>query len=83
MSETVAVTIEVEAAAAAAMADARTRAAIGRLVSRVLNPQPGPSQLAQAIAAAKAEARAAGLTDTAIDAELAAYNGERRGDPRA
>ena len=54
MSETVAVTIEVEAAAAAAMADARTRAAIGRLVSRVLNPQPGPSELAQAIAAAKA-----------------------------
>jgi len=37
-----------------------------------------PGELAQAIAAAKAEARAAGLTDAEIDAELAAYNTERR-----
>jgi hypothetical protein len=35
--------------------------------------------LAEAIAETKAEARAAGLTDAAIDAELAAYNAERRG----
>ncbi len=34
--------------------------------------------LAQAIAAAKAEARAAGLTDADIDAELAAWKAERR-----
>ena len=56
---------------------------MGRLVSRVLNPRPGPSELAQAIAEAKAEARAAGLTDADIDAELAAYNAERRGGPAA
>ncbi|HEV7266349.1 MAG TPA: hypothetical protein VGN83_15715 [Falsiroseomonas sp.] len=37
-----------------------------------------PGELARAIAAAKAEARAAGLTDAEIDAELAAYNTERR-----
>ena len=79
MSDTVPVTIEVDAGAAAAMTDARTRAAVGRLVRRVLAPQPGPSELARAIAAAKAEAHAAGLTDAAIDAELAAYNAERRG----
>ena len=39
----------------------------------------GLSPLAQAIADLKAEARAAGLTDAEIDAELEAYNAERRG----
>lgn len=83
MPDTVPVTIEVEPGAAAALGDPRTRAAMGRLVSRVLNPRPGPSELARAIAEAKAEARAAGLTDADIDAELAAYNAERRGGPTA
>ena len=76
MDRTVDVTIPVEAAAA--LADARNRAAVGRLVSRVLRPRSGPSPLAQAIAEIKAEARAAGLTDADLDAELAAYNAERR-----
>ena len=58
-------------------------AAIGRLVSRVLRPRQGPSELARAIAEAKAAARAAGLTDADIDAELAAYNAEQRGAPAA
>ena len=75
------VTIEVEPGVAAALADARTRAAMGRLVSRVLRPRPGPSELAQAIADAKAEARASRLIDADIDAELDAYNAERRGNP--
>ena len=83
MPDTVPVTIEVEPAAAAALGDPRTRAAMGRLVSRVLNPRPGPSELARAIAEAKAEARVAGLTDADIDAELEAYNAERRGSPAA
>ncbi|SDD96400.1 hypothetical protein [Belnapia rosea] len=83
MPDTVPVTIEVEPGAAAALGDPRTRAAMGRLVSRVLNPHPGPSELAQAIAAAKAEARAAGLTDADIDAELTAYNAEWRDSPSA
>lgn len=73
MPDTVPVTIEVEPGAAAALGDPRTRAAVGRLVSRVLSPRPGPSDLAQAIA----EARAAGLTDADIDAELAAHEAER------
>ncbi len=81
MPDTVPVTIEVDAIAAAALADARTRAAMGRLVSRVLHPRPGPSELAQAIADAKAEARGAGLTDADIDAELDTYNAERRATP--
>jgi len=78
MTKTVDVTIPVEPEAAAALDDARNREAIGRLVSRVLRPGAGPTPLARAIAAMKAEARAAGLTDAEIDAELAAYNAERR-----
>ncbi len=78
MDSTVDVTIPVEPEAAATLADARNRAAVGRLVSRVLRPRSGPSALAQAIAELKAEARAAGLTDEDIDAELVAYNAERR-----
>ena len=45
----------------------------------MLRPHSGPSPLALAIAEMKADARAAGLTDADIDAELAAYNAERRG----
>lgn len=71
-------TIPVDAEAAAALADARNRDAVGRLVSRVLRPHAGPSPLAQAIADLKAEVRQAGLTDVDIDAELSAYNAERR-----
>lgn len=82
MDRTVDVIIPVEPEAAAALADARNREAVGRLVSRVLRPRSGPSPLAAAIAELKAEARAAGLTDAEIEAELAAYNAERR-DRRA
>jgi len=78
MDRTVDVTIPVEPEAAAALADARKREAVGRLVSRVLRPRAGPSPLAEAIAKLKAEATAADLSDADIDAELAAYNAERR-----
>ncbi len=79
MSKTVDVTIPVEPETAAALEDERNREAVGRLISRVLRPGSGPTPLARAIAAMKAEARAADLTDGDIDAELAAYNAERRG----
>ena len=78
MPKTIDITIPVEADAAAALRDVRNREAVGRLVSRVLRPQAGPSPLAQAIAALKADARGAGLSDADVDAELAAYNAERR-----
>jgi hypothetical protein len=83
MDNLVDISIPVEPEAAQALADQRNRAAMGRLVSRVLRPHAGPSALARAIAAAKTEARAAGLTDSDIDAELAAYNAERRATPAA
>jgi len=78
MDNTIDVTIPVEPEAAAALADTRNREAVGRLISRVFSSRPGPSPLAQAIAALKAEVRQAGLTDVEIDAELAAYNAEHR-----
>ncbi len=74
--KTIDVTIPVEDAAA--LTDARNRGAVGRLDGRVLRPGSGPAPLAQAIAEMKADARAAGLSDADIDAELAAYNAERR-----
>ena len=49
----------------------------------MLRPPQGPSELARAIADAKAEARDAGLADGDIDAELENYNAERRGPPAA
>jgi hypothetical protein len=79
MDKTVDVTIPVEPEVVAALADVRNREAIGRLVSRVLRQASGPTPLAQAIADMKADTRAAGLSDADIDAELAAYNAERRG----
>jgi len=82
MDKTIDVTIPVEPEVAAALTDARNREAVGRLVSRVLRPRAGPSPLARAIAELKAEARAAGLSDADINAELAAYNAERRGSSR-
>jgi hypothetical protein len=78
MDNTVDVTIPVDPEAAATLADARNREAAGQLVSRVLRPRSGPKPLAQAIAEMKAAVRTAGLTDADIDAELAAYNAERR-----
>ena len=74
--------LPVEPEAAAALADGPNRETVGRLVSRVLRPRSGPSPLARAIAELKAETRAAGLRDEEIDAELEAYNAERR-DRRA
>jgi hypothetical protein len=78
MGNTVEVSIPVEPEVAAALQSAHNREAVGRLISRVLRPRPGNDPLVEAIAALKAEVRASGLTDLEIDAELHAYNAERR-----
>ena len=78
MEKTVDVVIPVAEEAATALTDSRNREAVGRLVSRVLRPGAGPSPLAQAIADMKRDIRNSGLSDAKIDAELAAYNAERR-----
>ena len=77
MLDTVPVTLEVEPAAAAALDDPATRARIGRLVSRVLQPA-GVERLIAAMDALAAEAERRGLTDEILEEELAAYNAERR-----
>ncbi len=78
MDNMIDVTIPVEREAAAALADTHNRQTVGRLISRVFSSHSGPSPLAQALAALKAEVRHAGLTDAEIDAELAQCNTERR-----
>jgi hypothetical protein len=79
MDDVVMVEIPVLRDAAAALGDERRRATVGKLVSNLLRPSsPKDDPLALIIAEIKAEARADGLTDEEIDAELAAYNGENR-----
>jgi len=73
MGKTVEVTIPVEQEAAEALADARNRDAVSRLISRVLRRGSGPTPLSRVIVEMKADARAAGLNDADIDAELVAY----------
>lgn len=79
MDEIVQVTIPVDAESAEVLADPRNREAAGRLVSRALRRHLGPSPLAQALNEIQDSARAAGLTEAEVDAELEAYNAERRG----
>jgi hypothetical protein len=79
VNETTRIEIPVEAETARALADARRREAVGRLVDRMVRPAAGDDPLAALLADAARQGRGAGLTDEEVDAELAAYNGERRG----
>jgi hypothetical protein len=74
------VAIPVEAGVADALADEATRARIGRLVSRMLRP-PSVEGLLAVMDALSAEAERRGLDDEILEAELAAYNAERRDPP--
>lgn len=78
MPGTVEVAIPVEAEAAAALTDARQREAIGRIVSRILRPQPGQDPLLDAMQRLGADARAKGLTPQILADELAAHKTQRR-----
>lgn len=74
MDGSVLVPIPVSPQAAELLRDHKRAERVGKWVSTML----ADDALASAIAAAKAEAHANGLTDEIIDAELAAYNAERR-----
>lgn len=78
MDSTVDVTIPVEPEAAKALESPARREAVGRYLSGLLKEGHIPAALAAAIADAKREARARGLTDEGIDAELEAWRAERR-----
>lgn len=76
MTDLVKVGIEVSPEAAELLKDDERRRAFGELISRsVMEPL---DELRSLIREIKADARAAGLTDEDIDAELEAYNAERR-----
>lgn len=78
MSKASRIEIPVEEATAAALADVRRREAVGRLVDRLVRPGADDPLIALFERIAD-EAQKAGLTEAEIDAELTAYNAERRG----
>lgn len=78
MDNTVDVIIPVDAEAARALDSPARREAVGRYLSELLKGGRVRDVLAQAIVAAKSEARANGLTDEDIDAELEAWRAEQK-----
>lgn len=77
---TVDVVIPIEDAAARQLqADPLKRAALGRLISEWMSAGDHGERLIGAMRQMSAEAAARGLTDDILEAELAAYNAERRG----
>lgn len=77
MTELSKIEIPVEEATAAALSDPRRRKAVGRLVDRLVRPG-ADDPLIPLFERTAAQAREAGLTEAEIEAELAAYNAERR-----
>jgi hypothetical protein len=78
MNRTVSIEILVDKSAAEALADVDQRARIGRLVSQVARLHKGPDLLAAILERTSGAAQMSGLADEEIDAELTAYNAERR-----
>jgi hypothetical protein len=79
MNEVVMIEIPVTPEAAEALGDLARRQRVGKLVSSMLRPEsPDADPLAAIFASIKSAARADGLTDEDIEAELAAYNAEGR-----
>jgi hypothetical protein len=77
MPEIVDVAIPVEAEAAQVLADARKREAVGRIISRLLRPQPGQDPLLDAMRRLSADASAKGLTPEILERELADHKAGR------
>ncbi len=79
---TVPVTFEVDPEIATALGEAATHARVERLIRRTTRPAPdGVEHLFAAMAALSDDARRHGLTDEILEAELEAYNAERRDRP--
>ena len=78
MNEIVKVEQPIDADAAMAIETPARRAAAGRYLSSLLTGEGIPHALAETIVDAKQEARANGLTDEDIDAELEAWRAEPR-----
>ncbi len=78
MTELVKVEIMVAPETASALRDVRRAEAAGRILDRIVHPEIGDDPLLAVLEATRSDARAAGLTDADIDAELEAYRAERR-----
>jgi hypothetical protein len=78
MDNTVDVIIPVDAEAAKTLESPARREAVGRYLGGLLKGGRARDVLKEAIAEAKREARAHGLTDEEIDAELDEWRAERR-----
>jgi hypothetical protein len=78
MDTTVEVTLPLDAEAAKALDSPARREAAGRYLSGLLTGGRVRDVLSEAIAEAKREARANGLMDEDIDAELEVWRGERK-----
>jgi hypothetical protein len=78
MDTTVEVTLPLDVEAAKALNSPARREAAGRYLSSLLTGERVRDVLAETIADAKREARASGLTDEDIDAELEAWRTGRK-----
>ncbi|HET9107420.1 MAG TPA: hypothetical protein VFN79_09525 [Steroidobacteraceae bacterium] len=78
MGTTIDVSIPVDSDAARALENPARRAAAGRYLSGLIKGGRAGDLIEEAIAEAKREARAKGLTDSEIDAELRAWRSEQR-----
>lgn len=77
MNQVSKIEVQVEEATASALVDARRLQAVGRLIDRLVRPGVDDPLIAL-FQKTSAEADKAGLTEDEINAELAAYNAERR-----
>ena len=78
MDDLVDITIPVDPEVATALKNRARREAAGRVLSGLLKGRHVRDILAEALADAKREARANGLTDADIDSELDAWRAERQ-----
>ena len=79
MDNAVRIEVPVQPETAAAIRHERQLQAIGHLIDRLVRPSADEDPLILLFKHISAEAEASGLTDQHVDAELAAYNSERRG----
>ena len=77
MSQASKIEIPVQDVTAAALSDVRRREAVGHLVDRLVRPGADDPLIAL-FERTVAAARDAGLSEAEVEAELAAYNAERR-----
>jgi hypothetical protein len=82
MPDTVPVTFDLDPETAAALVDPAIRARVERLIQRTVKPA-SIERLFEVMDAISVEAERRGLTDEILEAELEAYNAERRDSPRA